>query len=187
METQKILNEFVIPKCTGKGFMVRQGEVLRIIDHVGPQVADVIFLNARNYKEQFSAGWSVFLNSIEGIGGFKKIKKLYSKRPWENVMLTVIDDKVGVHVFGGHCTKTYYELLNHSGHRSCSDNFQDAVRSFGLTLEDLDSSGVFNVFMNENHRRKWNITYRASCSKKGRLHRPLSRNGYFCWLLKLSR
>ncbi len=43
METRKILNEFVIPKCTGKGFVIRKGEVLRIIDHARPQVADVIF------------------------------------------------------------------------------------------------------------------------------------------------
>lgn len=49
MGTRKIINEFVIPKCTGKGFIVRKDEVLRIIDHVGPQVADVVFLNAHNY------------------------------------------------------------------------------------------------------------------------------------------
>ncbi len=149
MSPGSMVSEFVIPKCTGKGFIVKKGEVLRIIDHEGPQVADVVFLNAHNYKEQFSARWSVFLNSIEGVGGFKKITKLYSKRPWENLMLTVIDDRVGVHVFGGHCTRKYYELLKHSGHRSCSDNFQDALTEFGLALEDLDSSGVFNFFMNE--------------------------------------
>jgi uncharacterized protein YcgI (DUF1989 family) len=49
MGTRKIINEFVIPKCTGKGFIARKDKVLRIIDHVGPQVADVVFLNAHNY------------------------------------------------------------------------------------------------------------------------------------------
>ena len=43
MDTRKVVNEFIIPKCTGKGFIVRKGEVLRIMDHVGPQVADVVF------------------------------------------------------------------------------------------------------------------------------------------------
>jgi len=173
MDTRKIVNEFIIPKCTGKGFIVRKGEVLRIIDHVGPQVADVVFFNAHDYKEQFSARWSVFLNSMEGIGGFKKITKLYSKRPWENVMLTVIDDKVGVHVFGGHCTKRYYELLNHSGHRSCSDNFEEALKEFEIRLEDLDSSGVFNVFMNETIDEDGTI----------RIVPPLARQGDFIDLL----
>lgn len=167
MTTRKVISEFVISKCTGKGFIVKKSQVLRIIDHVGPQVADVVFLNAHDYKEQFSARWSIILNSIEGIGGLKRITKLYSKPPWENVMLTVIDDKVGVHVFGCHCSRKFYELLNHSGHRSCSDNFQDALGKFGVKLEDLDSSGVFNVFMNETIDEDGTVHIVPPVAKKG--------------------
>ncbi len=58
-------------------------------------------------------------------------------------------EQVGVHVFGGHCTKRYYELLNHSSRRSCSDNFENALREFAIKLEDLHRSGVFDVFMSE--------------------------------------
>jgi len=102
-------------------------------------------------------------------------------------MLTVIDDQVGVHVFGGHCTKTYYELLHHSGHRSCSDNFQDAVGGFGLTLEDLDSSGVFNVFMNETIDENGTLHIVPPAAKKGDSIDLFGRNGCFSWLLELSR
>ena len=167
MEARKLISEFVISKCTGKGFIVNKSQVLRIIDHVGPQVADVVFLNAHNYKEQFSARWSILLNSLEGVGGMKRITKCYSKRPWENVMLTVIDDPVGVHIFGCHCTSKFYEILGYPGHRSCSDNFEDALGEFGVKLEDLDSSGVFNVFMNEAFDEDGTMRIVPPMAKKG--------------------
>ena len=167
MNPRKVLSEFVVLKCTGKGFLVKKGQVLRIIAHEGPQVADIIFLNARNYKEQFSARWSVLLNALEGIGGFKRITKLYSKVPWERVMLTVIDDKVGEHVFGAHCSERYMELTNRRGQRSCSDNFQDALADFGIQLEDLDSCGVFNVFMSEAIDEDGTVRIVPPIAKKG--------------------
>ena len=69
--------------------------------------------------------------------------------------------------FGGHCTRKYYELLNHSGHRSCSDNFQDALSDFGLTLEDLAISGVFNFFMNETIDEYGTLHIVPPVAKKG--------------------
>ena len=34
------------------------------------------------------------------------------------------------------------------GHRSCSDNFSDALSEFGLELKDIYSPSVFNAFAN---------------------------------------
>jgi len=34
------------------------------------------------------------------------------------------------------------------GHRSCSDNFSDALSDFGVTLEDIYSPATFNAFAN---------------------------------------
>ena len=154
---RKVVDEFIIPKCTGKAFTVKKGQVLRVIQLGGRQVADVYFLNAHNYKEQFAARHSVVLESLEAMvgksdreGRMKKLTHLYSKDPWENVMLTVIDDKVGDHVFGSHCSRGIYELrYKDPEHRSCSDNFSECLREYGISLEDLDSTGVFNVFMRE--------------------------------------
>lgn len=75
---QQVVNEFMVPKATGKAFEVKKGQVLRVICHEGPQVADIVFFNAHNYHEQFSARSSVLLNSLEGTGGMKKITKLHS-------------------------------------------------------------------------------------------------------------
>jgi len=134
-----------------RAFIVKKGQVLRVIEYEGPQVPDIVFFNAHNHHEQFSARWSALLNSLEGIGGLKRITKLYSQPPWENIMLTVVDDPVGVHTFGAHCSRRVAELnpnLQPLGGRTCSDNFEDCLGDFGITLADMESNGVFNAFMN---------------------------------------
>ena len=145
---QKVINEFVIPKCAGKAFVVNKGQALRVIEHEGKQVAGLIFLNAHNYKEQFVARFSGALNQVLGIGNHYRLGKLFSKVPYENVMLTVTQDKVGRHYLGPHCTRTMMDIWKAPGHRSCSDNFSDALSDFGLTLEDVYSPATFNAFAN---------------------------------------
>ena len=146
----KVINEFVIPKCTGKAFRVNKGQVFRVIEYEGKQVAGLIFLNANNYKEQFMAEFSGGLNYFHPsrIGSHYRLSKLYSKVPYENVMLTVTDNKTGDHFLGPHCTRTMMDILKAPGHRSCSDNFADALGEFGLELEDIYSPSVFNAFAN---------------------------------------
>ncbi len=145
--SRRVVDEFVIPKCSSNAFVVKKGQVLRVIAHEGKQVADIRFLNAHDYREQFAARWSIPLNSAEGIGGMKRIKKLYSKTPWNNVMLTVIDDKVGYHNFGCQCAPKLYEMWGQPGHLSCADLFDECLKPYQLSMQDLDSAGVFNVFM----------------------------------------
>ena len=146
-KSRRVVEEFVISKCSSKAFVVKKGQVLRVIAHEGKQVADIRFLNAHDYSEQFAARFSVPLNSIEGIGGMKRIKKLYSKPPWYNLMLTVIDDKIGDHNFGCQCTPKFYEMRGQQGHLSCADLFDECLKPYRLSMKDLDSAGVFNVFM----------------------------------------
>ena len=63
-------------------------------------------------------------------------------------MLTVTENKIGDHFLGPHCTRTMMEILGAPGHRSCSDNFSDALEEFGLELGDIYSPSVFNAFAN---------------------------------------
>jgi hypothetical protein len=149
----KIIDEFVIPKCTGKAFKVNKGQTLRVIEHEGKQVASLIFLNAQNYKEQFMAEFSGGLNYFQppdlgSAGSHYRLTKLYSKVPYENVMLTVTDNKIGDHFLGTHCTRTMMNIWKVPNHRSCSDNFADGLKEFGLALEDIYSPSVFNAFAN---------------------------------------
>jgi uncharacterized protein YcgI (DUF1989 family) len=146
-KSRKVIEEFIIPKCSSKAFIVKKSQILRVIAHEGKQVADVRFLNAHNYSEQYAAYYSIALNSSAGIGGTKKMSRLYSKPPWQNVMLTVIDDKVGDHLFGAQCTPRLYEIMGEPGHLSCADLFDECLKPYNLSMRDLDSAGVFNVFM----------------------------------------
>jgi len=153
----KVVRDIVVPRCTGKTMRVDRGQIFRVIEHEGKQVVDLTFLNAENYKEQFAAESSAVLNSLQGIGGYYRLSKLYSKPPYENVMATVVDDKVGDGARGGeraghfmlcHCSKRLVEHLGAPpGVRTCSDNFADAFREIGLQQSDTYDESIFNVWM----------------------------------------
>ncbi len=149
----KVIEDFVIPKCTGKAFKLNKGQLFRVIEHEGKQVAGLMFFNAHDYREQFMAEFSGGLNYFQppdlgSVGSHYRLGELYSKVPYENLMLTVTDNKIGDHFLGTHCTKTTMDILKAPGHRSCSDNFSDALCEFGLALEDIYSPSVFNAFAN---------------------------------------
>ena len=91
----KVIRDLVVPRCTGKSLRVNKGQVFRVIQYEGKQVLDLTFLNAHNYKEHFASEFSAVLNSMQGMGGYYRLTKLYSKPPYENLMATVMDDKVG--------------------------------------------------------------------------------------------
>jgi len=145
--SRKIVEEFIIPKSSSRAFILKKEQILRVTAHEGKQVADIRFLNANNYKEQFASWLSASLNSNEGIGGTKRVKKLYSKSPWHNVMLTVINDTSREHLMACQCTPKLYEILGDPGHISCADLFDKCLKPYNLSMEDLDSAGVFNVYM----------------------------------------
>ena len=152
----KVIQDIVVPKCSGKTMRINKGLVFRVIAHEGKQVIDLTFLNAHNYKEHFAAEHSAVLNSMQGKGGYYRLSKLYSKPPYENVMATVTDDKVGDGSGGGgrgghfmmcHCSNQLLEHLGLPGTRTCSDNFADAYREIGLRQEDTYDESIFNVWM----------------------------------------
>ena len=152
----KVVQDIVVPKASGRTIQVNKGQVFRVIAHEGKQVVDLTFLNANNYKEHFAAEHSAVLNSMQGIGGYYRLSKLYSKPPYENVMASVTDDKIGSGSRGGeraghfmmcHCSSRLLEHLGLPGTRTCSDNFADAFAEIGLKQEDTYDETIFNVWM----------------------------------------
>ena len=75
---KKVVNEFIVPKCTGKAFIVKKGQVMSVIQIDGGQVADIRFFNTQNYpkveaisdnqakyiKEKFEIDASIYLKPI---------------------------------------------------------------------------------------------------------------------------
>jgi uncharacterized protein len=152
----KVIEDIVVPRDTGKTMRVNKGQMFRVIEYEGKQVCDLTFLNAHNYKEQYASEYSAVLNSMQGIGGYYRLTKLYSKPPFENVMATVTDDKVGSGTRGGeraghfmmcHCSKRLFGFLGDPDARTCSHNFADAFSEIGLKQEDTYDESIFNVWM----------------------------------------
>ncbi len=150
--TRKLVEEFVIPSADAKAFLVKGGQILRVTAHEGKQVSDMRFINANNHKEQHCSWWSAHLNSLEYLGGSKRITKVYSKPPYERVMLTVIADQSQDHFFDGCCSP---RTMGHDiafgsedeNWMTCEDLMAKILKPYGIAHEDIDTSSTFNAFM----------------------------------------
>jgi uncharacterized protein YcgI (DUF1989 family) len=165
---EKVIDEFIIPAGYARAFVVQRRQILSIIQIEGPQMADAAFLNANDYKEVFHAGMTVALNMINGEGTMQRVKKLYSKPPRDNLMLTVVNDSVGVHLAwnGGRCSRKFYEqYANDPNHRNCQDNLAEALAAYGLAGDDVPD--VFNAFMNVKGIEEGRFEILMPASRKG--------------------
>jgi uncharacterized protein YcgI (DUF1989 family) len=164
----EVIDDFIIPATYGKAFVVKKGQVMTIFQVEGPQMVDATFLNANDHKEVFHAGMTAAVNMIDGEGSLLRVRKLYSKPPRDNVMMTVVDDPVGVHLAwnGGRCSRKFYaERANDPNHRSCQDNLAEALAPYGLTEDDVPD--VFNAFMNVGGIEEGRFETLMPVSKKG--------------------
>ncbi|MBI4257966.1 MAG: urea carboxylase-associated family protein [Thaumarchaeota archaeon] len=164
----KVVNDFLIPARTGKAVVINKGEVLRIIEEEGKQVADVIIFNADDHKEKFDLSHTVRMNCVKGIGNLKRVKELYSQPSRSNIMFTIMEDKVGVHglITGNKCSIPLYRARDKlNTHANCQDNLSDAIRPYGLTPDDVGD--VFNVFMNLEVDERNVPVIKSPVSKKG--------------------
>jgi uncharacterized protein YcgI (DUF1989 family) len=157
--SRTVLDEFVVPASHGRGFVVPQGHTLRIEEIEGKQVVDATFQNADNLRETFHAGQSMALNMLGGTGNLKQVRYLYSRPPYENVLMEVTDDPVGVNFawMGGRCTRMIYEFRNArgigrrvdvEGHRTCQQNLEEALAPFGVEPDLVPD--VFNIWLNND-------------------------------------
>ncbi|MEN3341668.1 MAG: uncharacterized protein V7644_1072 [Actinomycetota bacterium] len=154
-----VVKDFIVPASHGRGFVVEKGQTLRIEEVEGKQVVDATFQNADNLRETFHAGQSMALNMLGGTGNLKQVRYLYSRPPYENVLMTVTDDPVGVNFawMGGRCTRAIYEFRNErgigervqvEGHRTCQQNLEEALAPFGVEPDEIPD--VFNIWMNND-------------------------------------
>ena len=166
--TRSIIQDLVIPAGHGAAIEVKQGQVLRIYQVEGKQVADCTFFNAHDHREVFHVGQTWILNVDLGTGTAKRYRHLYSKPPRENVMLTVMEDTVGAHWgnCGARCSKRLYELREHdSDHRSCQENLTEALAPYGLTGDDIGD--VFNCFLNVDLHADGGFEIKPPTAEKG--------------------
>jgi len=156
--------DHIIPARGYYSSFLRRGATLRVIDLEGKQVVDLVAINAHDKREKLSCIYSNVLNRTWSL---KKGNVLYTN--WAKPMLSITDDKVGVHFLGGgFCSgKLNLKRYNLSNMPNCEDNLINAFLPHGISRSDFDFDSCFNIFMN--------LTYEPDGSMK--LEEPLSRPG----------
>jgi urea carboxylase-associated protein 1 len=141
----RVVRETVIPARWYLAIELSQGQVLRIVDLEGQQVADIVFFNRNNLAEKFSPNNTVTLNRNVYLsnGG-----RLYSDQA--NVMCTIVVDTVGRHDFSAGSCSLGTNLLRYGGKAickaTCRGNLTLALSPYGIPMKDVPYT--FSVFMN---------------------------------------
>ncbi|MDP9097426.1 MAG: urea carboxylase-associated family protein [Verrucomicrobiota bacterium] len=129
---------------TGTAFVLHAGQLLRVIDLEGEQVADLTAFNHSDKAEWLSSGRSIdYANRIY----LTKGDILYSNR--SRPMFTIVEDAVGRHDFLlTPCSPETFQIIykNAAAHPSCLHNLARHLAAFGITPDSIPTT--FNIFMN---------------------------------------
>ncbi len=129
---------------TGTAFELKAGQILRVVDIEGEQVADLTAFSRSDSTEWLSSGRSIdYANTIY----LTKGHTLYSNR--SQPMLTIIEDDVGRHDFLlTPCSRETFEIIykNTEPHPSCFENLWRNLAEFGIAPDRIPTT--LNIFMN---------------------------------------
>ena len=151
-----------IEACTGLGLELDQGQLLKVIDSEGGQVADLVCFRRDDTGEWLSNGRSFHYNETLFL---TQGHTLYSNR--SSPMLTIVGDTVGRHDFlYSPCSAAMFErnygLRDHS---NCLDNLTAALAPFDIGRDTIPTA--FNVFMNVGILESGQLEIRHPLSKPG--------------------
>lgn len=162
MQPDQIQQMRIEPK-SGVGFTLLKGQVLKVTDIEGGQVAD-LFCAVRDEPQQvLSAGHTTDYNSklFLTTGDI-----LYSNR--SNPMLTITEDTVGGHIMiYAPCSQQMFERSNGADqpHPNCFDNLANHLGPLGLDPSRITTP--LNVFMNIDIMPDGGIEIKPPRSKAG--------------------
>lgn len=140
----RLVSRDLIPARSGKGFEVSEGQVFRVIEVEGGQIADVWLLNRHGPRHHFM-GHTTFLHE----GAYPtQYSQFWSCMPDVRPMATMLVEHSGspdlpesFHnhvVLGGHCTAHQWETVSGvADHNSCHANGMQAVAPYGLGEEHI--------------------------------------------------
>jgi uncharacterized protein YcgI (DUF1989 family) len=135
--------EHVIPPMSAHALRVARGDLLRVTDVDGSQVADLVAFSADDPDEHFSQGFTRANNDKAGV--------IAGDHLYSNVntpMLTVVTDTVGVHdmLFPPCSTFLYRHVFGVEGKTGCREHLTAALEPYGIGFGRV--TDPFNVFMN---------------------------------------
>lgn len=136
--------EEIIPKQSGKAFVLKKSERLKVIDPLGQQVSDMVLFNLDDPREKLSSGKTLdFEESIL----ISKGNFLWSNR--SRKMMEILEDTNGRNDFLlAPCSPETFQIMydNHEPHPSCLDNLHINLKKYGISRDDIPTA--FNIFMN---------------------------------------
>lgn len=148
---------------SGAAFKLQRGEILRISDPFGEQVADLFAFKDGDLACSLSSGRSIDYASKIYLSTGDVLYANDSRR-----MFTIGVDTVGKHDFLlTPCSQEMFEILyhHHGHHPSCFENLYTALAEFGVRPEQIGTT--FNVFMNVNVSSGGTVQVNAPRSKPG--------------------
>jgi len=134
----------IIPPRSGKAFLLKQGQQLKITDIEGEQVSDFICYNQHDVQEYLSSGRTIdYAETIY----LTKGHSFYSNR--SNIMFDMVEDTVGKHDFLlTPCSAEMFRIIygHTEPHKGCFGNLRDNLNEYGIAADNIPT--CFNVFMN---------------------------------------
>ncbi len=153
----------IINPQSGKAFLLKEGQILTVLDPEGRQVSDMVLFNQYDHGEKISSGKTLdFEESILLSTG----NYLWSNR--SRKMVRIIEDTNGRNDFLlAPCSKETFEIMyNYPGyHPSCLENLTKNLAPMGITQDEIPTA--FNIFMNVQFDEKGKISVLPPTSKAG--------------------
>lgn len=150
-DRRTLVQKIVVPIRTGQAWVVRKGQLSRVVALEGPQVCDFNAWNLHNPRERF---WAARSRQFEGahvtVGN-----RLWSCLPYLRPILTFTEDTLPrtptasggrCHdLLGSRCDPYLYKLQNGiEFNRTCHNNLARAVAPYHLS--EWDVHDVLNIF-----------------------------------------
>lgn len=136
------MSSVVVPARYGKAFRLRKGERLQIVNTHGQQVVDTFAIMGDDPTEMMSMEHTrSCLDKLRPAAG----DRFYTNRR-RPILLMEEDTSPSVHdTLLSACDQLRYDLLGFKGtHRSCAQNFTEALAELGITLARVPAP--FNMF-----------------------------------------
>lgn len=126
--------EIRIPRASARTYEVKKGEWIQIIDVSGKQCSDFIVFDKQALEQGNEVGLdSTATRTVMGLSN--PVPGLHSRflGPDMMSMVEVVQDTVGRHdSFLFACTAKYYEDSGYFGHISCTENFNNVLKPYGI-------------------------------------------------------
>jgi uncharacterized protein YcgI (DUF1989 family) len=152
-----------IEKQSGKAFLLKKNQKLKVIDPEGGQVSDLVLFNALDTREKLSSGKTL---DFEETMLISKNNCLWSNR--SRKMMKILEDTNGRNDFLlAPCSPETFEIMyGHEGyHPSCFENLTRSLKHFDISPDDIPNA--FNIFMNVQFAPDGKLSVKPPTSKAG--------------------